>query len=266
MGGSIMIKKFAIIPLAAAAFLLVPSFRGSLLAQQPPSSQSSPAQAHDSMAGMDMGQHDSDKNPDAVRAANDAMSDHDMDMSMSAHMYMTTLRAANPADEKRAEEILVQLRPAIEKYKDYRVALADGFQIFMPNIPQPHYHFTNYAYAIEASFEFNPAHPTSLLYEKTKDGYELEGAMYTARKLATEDDLNARVPLSVARWHKHTNFCLPPKGTSLQQVNLKEFGFRGSIATKEACEQAGGRWYPQVFGWMVHVYPYETDPAKIWAH
>jgi len=264
LGGSIMTKKFAIILLAAAAFSLGPSFAPSLLAQQSPSSQSSPAQAHDSMAGMDMEQHDSEKNPDATKTANDAMSDHDMDMG--THMYMTALRSANPADEKRAEEILVQLRPTMEKYKDYRVALADGFKIFGPNVPQPQYHFTNYAYAMEASFKFDPAHPTSLLYKKTKDGYELVGAMYTARKLATEGDLNARVPLSVARWHKHTNLCLPPRGTSLQNADFKEFGLRGSIATQEACEQAGGRWFPQIFGWMVHVYPYETDPSKIWAH
>lgn len=264
LGGSIMTKKFAIIFLAAAAFSLVPSFAPPLLAQQSPSSQSSPAQAHDSMAGMDMEQHDSEKNPDATKTANDAMSDHDMDMG--THMYMTALRSANPADEKRAEEILVQLRPTMEKYKDYRVALADGFKIFGPNVPQPQYHFTNYAYAMEASFKFDPAHPTSLLYKKTKDGYELVGAMYTARKLATEGDLNARVPLSVARWHKHTNLCLPPRGTSLQNADFKEFGLRGSIATQEACEQAGGRWFPQIFGWMVHVYPYETDPSKIWAH
>jgi hypothetical protein len=255
-------KKSAIILLAAAASFWVPS----LPARQSQNPPSAPAQAHDSMAGMDMGPHDTDKNPDAAKAANDAMSDHDMDMSMSAHMYMTALRPANPADERRAEEILAQLRPAIEKYKDYRVALADGFKIFGPNVPQPYYHFTNYAYAMEASFQFNPAHPTSLLYKKTKDGYELEGAMYTARKLATEDDLNVRVPLSVARWHKHTNLCLPPMGTSLLQANFKEFGLRGSIATQEACEQAGGRWFPQIFGWMVHVYPYESDPSKIWAH
>ena len=264
IGGSIMSKKIAIVLPAAAALLLAPLFVPSLFAQQSPSSQSSPAQAHDSMPGMDMGQHDSEKNPDATKAANDAMSDHDMDMN--AHMYMTSLRPANPADERRAEEILAQLRPAIEKYKDYRVALADGFKIFGPNVPQPQYHFTNYAYAFAASFEFDPTRPTSLLYKKTNDGYELVGAMYTARKLATEDDLNSRVPLSVARWHKHTNLCLPPKGTSLQNANFKEFGLKGSIATEEACEQAGGRWFPQIFGWMVHVYPYETDPAKIWAH
>jgi hypothetical protein len=260
--GKIIDKKSAIILLAAAASFCVPS----LSAQQSQNPPSSPAQAHDSMPGMDMSQHDSDKNPDAAKAAHDAMSDHDMDESMSAHMYMTMLRPANPADEKRAEEILAQLRPAIEKYKDYRVALADGFKIFGPNVPQPQYHFTNYAYAFAASFEFDPTHPTSLLYKKTSEGYELVGAMYTARKFASEDDLNARVPLSIARWHKHTNRCLPPKGVSLQQVDLKEFGFRGSIATQEACEQAGGRWFPQIFGWMVHVYPYETDPAKIWAH
>jgi hypothetical protein len=263
-GGSIISKKCAIILLAAAAFLIAPLFAPSPLAQLSPSSQSPPAQAHDSMPGMDMGQHESDKNPEATKAANDAMSDHDMDMS--AHMYMTSLRPANPADEKRAEEILAQLRPAIEKYKDYRVALAEGFKIFGPNVPQPQYHFTNYAYAMEASFKFDPAHPTSLLYKKTQDGYKLVGAMYTARKFASEDDLNARVPLSVARWHKHTNLCLPPRGASLQNVDFKEFGLHGSIVTEEACEQAGGRWFPQIFGWMVHVYPYETDPSKIWAH
>jgi hypothetical protein len=39
----------------------------------------------------------------------------------------------------------------------------------------------------------------------------------------------------------------------------------GSINTKEACNAAGGTFLPHVFGWMVHVYPYETDPKKIWS-
>jgi hypothetical protein len=90
--------------------------------------------------------------------------------------------------------------------------------------------------------------------------------MFTAWKRATEDDLNKRVPLSVARWHKHVNLSLPPRGATLQTMNWKEFGPGGSIATKDACDEAGGRWIPQVFGWMVHVYPYEKDAARIWAH
>jgi len=242
---------------AAAIFLLAAPAARFTGAQQ---SQSSKQQDSGSMPGMDM----DDMHHDAAQDADAAMSGHHMDMG--AHMYMTALRPANPADEQRTAQILATLRPAIEKYKDYRVALADGFQIFHPEVPQEHYHFTNYRYAFEAALRFNPEHPTSLLYKKTRDGYELEGAMYTARKNATEDDLNARVPLSVARWHKHVNICLPPKGAQAQPAAFKEFGFRGSISSEEACREAGGRWYPQIFGWMVHVYPYESDPAKIWAH
>jgi hypothetical protein len=230
--------------------------------------QSKKTQDRSGMAGMEMDDGQKDAGSAEARAANDAMSGHDMshDMNMGAHMFMTDLRPANAGDEKRADEILTKLRPAIEKYRDYKVALADGFQIFLPNVPQEHYHFTNYRYAFEAQFAFNPEHPTSLLYKKVGDGYQLEGTMYTAPKRATEDELNDRVPLSVATWHKHVNLCTPPKGTELQHVNLKQFGFRGTISTEAACEQVGGVWRPQVFGWMVHVYPFESDPAKIWAH
>jgi hypothetical protein len=253
------IKNRVTFLLAAASLLAF-----SAAAQQVPSPRQQ--QSSGDMPGMDMGsmRHDADKNPEAARSANDAMSGEDMDMN--PHMFMTELRPAKPGDEKRAQEILSALRPAIEKYKDYRVALADGYKIFFPNVPQHHYHFTNYRYAAEATFEFNPAHPTSLLYKKTGDGYELEGAMYTAPKKATLDELDERVPLSVARWHKHVNFCMPPKGASRQEVSWKEFGLGGSITTPEACEQAGGQWRAQIFSWMVHVYPYETDPSKIWAH
>jgi hypothetical protein len=223
-------------------------------------------QDQDSMPGMNMDdmQRDTGSHPDAAKSAHEAMSGHHMDMN--AHMYMTALRPENPADDTRATAIVVTVRKAIEKYKDYHVALADGFEIFHAEVPQPHYHFTNYRYAFEAAFTFNPEHPTSLLYKKTPGGYELEGAMFTARKTATEDELNARVPMSVARWHRHINICLPPKGAQARPASLREFGFGGSISTEEACNQAGGRWYPQIFGWMVHVYPYETDPQKIWAH
>jgi hypothetical protein len=253
----------------AIAVIVSVFFAGLALgAQQSHSGATGQPPAQNSMPGMDMGTAEADGNSEAAKTANDAMAGHDMDddMGMNAHMHMTTQRAPNPADEKRAAEIVAQLRPAIEKYKDYRVALADGYKIFLPNFPQPQYHFTNYKYWFEAAFEFNPAHPTSLLYKKTSDGYQLVGAMYTARKTATEDELNERVPLSVARWHKHTNLCLPPMGTPLTRATFEEFGLTGSIATQQACDQAGGRWHAEVLNWMVHVYPYETNPAKVWAH
>jgi len=252
----------AILPFLSQA----PPSRAQQSQGAPPPAQQQQQQNHDSMPGMDMGDTPSpaDKNSDAAQSANDSMSGEHMDMG--AHMFMTDLRPENSADDARAAALVVTVRQAIAKYKDYKVALADGYEIFLPRIPQPIYHFTNSRYTFEARFEFDPSHPGSLLYKKTAGGYELVGAMFTARKNATEDELNARVPLSVARWHKHVNFCLPRISQLLQTSSPKPQGFWRTIPTEEACAQAGGRWYPQIFGWMVHVYPYETDPAKIWAH
>ena len=116
-----------------------------------------------------MGGDDPEQARAACKTANDSMADHDM--KMSAHIFMTDLRPHNSADSQRATEIVETLRGSIAKYKDYKVALADGFRIFMPNLPQPIYHFTNYGFGYEAEFRFDPARPTSLLYKKTGDGY-----------------------------------------------------------------------------------------------
>jgi hypothetical protein len=193
---------------------------------------------------------------------------HDMTRGASdahaSHMTMTEMRQETPEDLQHANEIVAQLRTGIEKYKDYHIALADGFRIFLPNVPQPEYHFTNYRNGFLEAFTFDPARPTSLLYKKTATGYELVGAMYTMPKGATEDQLNARVPLSAAMWHLHTNLCMPPR-TELWNADWKKFGLQGSIATRNACDAAGGRFSPVIFGWMVHVYPYEDSQEKIFA-
>lgn len=228
--------------------------------QSAPPSKPSPG-----MPGMKMSETPANSASPAARAANADMSGRDMHMNM-AHMFMTSLRPPSAQDQARADQIVAALRPAIEKYKDDRVALADGFKIFAPNVPQDIYHFTSRSNAIRAQFAFDPARPTSLLYKKVGDGYQLVGAMYTAPKRYTENQLNQRVPLSVARWHEHVNFCLAPFGTPASQVDHAKFGFNGSIASKEACDTAGGHFIPLVFNWMVHVYPYESDPSKVWAH
>jgi hypothetical protein len=164
---------------------------------------------------------------------------------MAAHMYMTTLRPMSAGDQQRADALVRAATTAIAPYKDYRKALADGYEIFLPEVPQAQYHFTKYEYGRQARLRFDPLKPTSLLYKKTADGgYELVGAMYTDRVDATEDDLNERVPLSVARWHQHINFCKAPAGQQTAYFGpAAEFGLRGSIATKEACEAAGGTFY-----------------------
>jgi hypothetical protein len=215
-----------------------------------------------SMAGMPM-----DKStPDAVTAGvNEQMNDMAMD---SPHMRMTPLEPAKPGDAARADSVVTALRASLVRYQDYKVALADGFQIFLPKVPQKVYHFTNYHSAVYAAFTFDPARPSSLLYEKTASGYKLVGAMYTAPKGMTLEALNARVPLSVAQWHVHVNICVPPRGSKGLWTKTENgkllFGPKGTIDTESACEAAGGRFIPQLFGWMVHVNPYATDPALVW--
>ena len=90
--------------------------------------------------------------------------------------------------------------------------------------------------------------------------------MYTDRLRASEDELNSRIPLSIARWHQHINFCVAPRGQLAAYFGPHaKFGLMGSIVTKDQCDAAGGFFLPHVLGWMVHVYPYETDPRKVWA-
>lgn len=204
------------------------------------------------------------ENPSNADAMRSMESRH---MDMGPHMKMTALRPLEPGDQKKADQVAAAARAVAEKYRDYKVALADGYKVFLPNVPQKQYHFTNYDNAFEARTEFDPSKPTSLLYEKDGDGYKLIGVMYTARKHATEDELNARIPLSIAQWHAHVNMCLPPHDSNKEDVLPagKQFGLRGSIVTKEACDAAGGTFLPQVFGWMVHVYPFEKTQAEIWS-
>jgi hypothetical protein len=220
-----------------------------------------PAMDHD-MPGMDMPQTMSGSDNPAERGAVVAMS-HGHHHQMGPHMYMTKLRPSTPEDWAKADKLAVEVREAIEPYQDYHRALADGYRIFMPNVPQQEYHFTNYWNAFLESFSFDPTRPTSLLYKKTKDGYELIGAMYTMPRRVTEEQLNERIPLSIAQWHLHTNLCMPPKAER-GHADWTRFGLQGSIATKEACSLAGGAFYPVIFGWMVHVYPFGKSREDIW--
>src|SRR5204862_6892371 len=134
--------------------------------------------AHD-MAGMGMSSRD-----DWAMAA------------MAKHMAYSSPRPLTVADSVRSASLINELRQAIAKYQDVKVAEADGYKMFSPQIKnQPQYHFTKGWNAIRNQFGFDPARPTSLLYKKDAQGQmHLIGAMYTASKRTSEDELNDRVP------------------------------------------------------------------------
>lgn len=226
-------------PLLLSTVLLLACSASALAAQETP--------------GMDMS------------SAATAMSGDGMPMS---HMTMTKRTPLRAGDAARAAAIADTVGRAIGKYRDYHVALDEGFTIFHAEVPQKVYHFTSKSNGIASFWAFDPARPTSLLYRKTGDGYQLMGAMFTAPRRFTPEQLNERVPLSVAEWHLHTNLCFPPKGQSQAALpagnKASRFGFRGTISTEAECSAAGGRFFPSVFGWMVHVSPWEKDPALVW--
>ena len=245
-----------------------------------------PAFAHDMAEMEEMDGHD--MAPNAMGGK----------MGMGAHMVMTSSRPQKPNDIERAHDVIDTLRRVLVKYHDSRVALSEGYRIFLPTVAQEVYHFTDYGAASrEYSGHFDLAHPGSILYVKNSSGdYVLVGAMYSAPADYTPDQLDALIPLSVAHWHAHTNICLPngitlddllrgdigathldmpgtmPMGStsSAPAINRRlgfladgRFGFTGKIADAAECEAAGGRFLKQAFGWMVHVYPFNGDDLKV---
>jgi len=204
---------------------------------------------HAGMPGMDMHDHEdiSDMGPSMA--------------AMAGHMYMTPLRPKQPDDLEKAKSVVATVKASIERYKDYRKALLDGYHIANPKLKQPQYHFISDANTREADLHFDPSKPTALLYRRTpKLEYMLEGVMYTANPDAAEDELNQRIPLSIGRWHRHVNVCWAPEDRINDYKSAHpKFGMFGSINTKEACIAERGDFHPYMFTWMIHIFPYETD-------
>ena len=203
-----------------------------------------------------------------------AAAEHTMSGAMveDLHMRLTTLRPRAPGDSARADSILVVMRRELARYRDVRAAEADGFRQFVAGKDAPVQHFTKLRWWIQARTGLDPSRPSSLLYRKAADGsLELAGAMFTAPPGATEAELDARLPLSVARWHQHVNWCTPRIGPRMRERwrETKDgqpvFGPRSPIATAEACDAVGGRFRPRLLGWMVHVMAFTgDDPREIW--
>ena len=201
--------------------------------------------------------------PEASRSGND-------DPAM-LHMLMTPKRPVAPGDSARAAAVAATLRVSIAKYRDTATAVADGYRMFAPQVKnQKVYHFTRGANALREAFRFDPATPTSLLYVKDADGtFRLVGGMYTAPKRFDLGQLDARVPLSIARWHKHVNWCVPKAGERARWMERKDgrpvFGPESPIATRAACDAVGGRFFASPLGWMVHANVMAShDPAVVW--
>jgi hypothetical protein len=184
--------------------------------------------------------------------------------NMALHVEYTALRPENDADKARAATLVNDLQHELAKYQDYHVAEAEGFEPFHPEIKGINVEFFKHSSDPKAAISLSD--PAALLYQPTPDGgYKLVGAMYTEQKDANEDQLNKDIALSVARWHRDVNLCLPARGTQMKTTNLEKFGLGGSIATKQACDAVGGRFFSVLHGWTIDVHPWEQNPKLVWA-
>jgi hypothetical protein len=186
------------------------------------------------------------------------------------HMRMAPKRAVALGDSARAATIVQTARGALGKYKDVKVAEADGYREFMPWLAnQPIYHYNNLGNASAVVGPFDATKPISLLYKKNDKGeMTLVGAMYSALPSSTPEELDARMPTSIANWHEHVNFCAANRDSvraGAVKTDPATVAHWLRINTPEECSAMGGRFVPRVFGWMAHVYMFAgDDPKAIW--
>ncbi|MEO0456659.1 MAG: hypothetical protein AAF152_08755 [Cyanobacteria bacterium P01_A01_bin.114] len=210
----------------------------------------------------------SDPGAGVVNGTNGAMTSHG---EHDPHMRMTPMRTPTDADLARADRLAQTVKEAIAQYADTRAAEADGYRPFPPDPSDLHIvHYVSLRRSWRENRRLDPEKPGSLLYERQPDGtLQLLGAMFTAPPESSEAALNERVPLSVTRWHLHTNICVPDPiwdadQWALEQDGLPVFGPESPIADEAACDAVDGSFWPTAFGWMVHANVFAENPADVW--
>ena len=165
-------------------------------------------------------------------------------------MSLTPLRPGTAADSARALALVRDLRSAIASYQTISAAESAGYRARRDSATVPTgrlLHVGRRQGWRSMRQGFDAAAPRSLLYRRTADGsMRLAGAMLVAPRSATAEDLDAMVPLSVARWHRHIGLCFARGTAPGLRVTLRQ------ARTAEDCEEAGG-WYRAETRYMIHV-------------
>jgi hypothetical protein len=200
--------------------------------------------------------------PELAPAINGLLSD------TTSHMRMAERRVATSADSLRAARVVFESRAALSRYADVAVAEHEGYVKFLPWLEdQDVYHYNSVQNVFSSISAFDATKPSSLLYRKVDGKLVLIGAMYTAMPGSTLDQLDARLPLGVAHWHEHVNFCGPQPETVRDSKVVDGIAVARwlAITSRAECTAAGGRFVPRLFGWMAHVYMFGgSDPLTIW--
>jgi hypothetical protein len=160
--------------------------------------------------------------------------------------------AVSFADLKATVEALNAAHAATEKYRDVRVAEADGYRAIGPAVPGMGLHY--FKPGIRG---FDARHPPFLLYEPEEGGpkgLSLVGVAYMIGGPVGPDGQPAAAPFppALAAWHKHYNICLFADNSV--EMHGKETD----------CEQRGGRFISES-PWMLHAWIWKDSPAGVFS-
>jgi hypothetical protein len=97
----------------------------------------------------------------------EAMAAPEADMVL--HMSMSTLRPLQLGDKARADIVVAAAKKVAERYRDYRVAEADGYTIFMPDQHQNVYHFV-----LQSAASDTKAHFRTVVDENRRSKFRLQ--------------------------------------------------------------------------------------------
>ncbi len=139
--------------------------------------------------------------------------------------------------------MLARARAATDKYRDFNVAVQDGYSpTSLAFVQGQGYHYENPSY-LDSGFDL--LHPAFLVYDKVHGHLVLQGLMYYVPESTTAQQLAAIFPPSMASWHKHLNVCLG------NNVVLH-------VYTEADCTQKGGQFLAST-GWMVHAWLWRAN-------
>lgn len=202
-----------------------------------------------------------------LKGTNGGMSPQGID---DPHLTLTPITQTQPGDLESCDRLIATLKHSLAKFEQTTEAEKAGYWKFPPNSDDLNIvHYVNPWLSHLENWRIDPTLPGSILYQRQpNEKLKLIGAMFNAPVDSTIEELNKRIPTSVARWHLHTNICLPePIWDEGQWQRKKEgypvFGPFSPIATQTECEKVGGKFKETVLGWMVHVYAFTENSQDI---
>ena len=153
---------------------------------------------------------------------------------------------------------LESVRAATEKYRDNKVALADGYVQIGGAVPNMGAHFIHPGRVNDGVL--NVDEPEIVLYHRDETGaWRLSGTAFilprTTEPSAATKTVGNDHPEGFAgpldNWHVHYQLCTFQDG---QFQTLSE----------EACEERGGL-FVQSFGWMIHAWVHDDNPLGVFS-